>query len=104
MSSFKAFILESSPRSGEWLKVFGGRDVRVLGPLPKLAQVCGTEDVEIYLLDLDALTEEQRERLVTHLSEKFKIGREELEREIAEKGVPILAEDVGVPIDMRLLM
>ena len=47
------------------------------------------------MLDLHAITAEQRERLIKAIAERFSIPVEEVEREI-EKGVPILAEDVSV--------
>ncbi len=96
-----ASLIKSSSRYEDWIKVFGVAQVQVLEPMPRRANVCGKPETEIYLLDLKALTPEQLGRLVAHISEKFKIPREEVERDIYRQGVPILAEDVGVPIPMR---
>ena len=98
---FEAFLLKDSPRYADWIKVFGVNRVQIRGALPQLANVCDQPDTEIYLLDLNALTSEQRERLVSHLSQKFNLARRKVERDLKEKGMPILAEDVGVPIDLR---
>src|ERR671927_344734 len=95
---FEATILESSPRGRDWLKVFGKLTGRIKGPLPRRANVLEQQGTEIYLLDLDSLTGEELARLVEHIAQKFGMPAEVVKRELSEKGCPILAEDVAVPI------
>lgn len=96
-----ATILDSSPRAAAWRKIFGGGTVPIIGFLPMRASLPGKPDVEVYQLDLSKLSTEQLNRLAEHLSETFKVPREELEREILLAGVPILAEDVAVGVPLR---
>lgn len=95
----RARISETSERYREWLKVFGTNQVPIINiMIPNIANVLG-ENREVYMLDLDKLSEDQLTRLKSHLSEKFNIPMEEVERDLPKIGVPILAEDVFVSTD-----
>ncbi len=98
MKDFTATIREDSPRAADWRKVYGGTTVILKHPLPAIGEFPGVGAKEFYELDLDALTEEQRARLIAHLSERFQLSLEEVQSELDTVGVPILAEDVTLTI------
>lgn len=52
----------------------------------------------VYLLDLDLITPEQRQRLVEHISRKWGLPAAEVEADLDAYGVPILDEDCIVTI------
>lgn len=94
-----ARISETSERYQEWMKVFGTDQVPIVNILaPRVANVLG-EARQVYMLDLAKLSEDQLIRLKDHLSRKFSIPMEEVERDLPEIGVPILAEDVSISTD-----
>lgn len=94
-----ATISERSERYEEWIKVFGTDQVPIINILvPQIANVLG-EVRKVYMLDLGKLSEDQLIRLKEHLSRKFSIPMEEVERDLPEIGVPILAEDVSLSSD-----
>ncbi len=103
MSRLTAMIRDSSPRAAAWRDVFGGDTVPILSPLPIKAS--GPDgDAEFYRLDVAALDTAQRGRLVSHLCRRFKLQHIDVEHLIDDPnhGVPILADDVVVPLDLRL--
>lgn len=51
---------------------------------------------EFYLVDLDRVSPEQKERLVQEMCSKFNLPREEVIADIDEKGVPIKGVDIMV--------
>lgn len=80
-----------------WESVFGGDEVPIVCFLPELARLPGfKEPQQVYLLDLKAITEEQKERLVAALAEKFGDPADVVAKEIDYRGLPILAADVSV--------
>ena len=98
MKDFKVTITDPE-RAAEWLVILGTTTVCVESPFPILANLPGHPRAEIYLLDLDLLTVEQRERLISHLCRKFGVPAGEAETEIARAGIPILAEHCILIID-----
>lgn len=93
-----AIISDRSPRRAEWLEVFGSDEVPIINIVsPNKANVLG-EIRDVYMLDLDQMTDDQIDRLKKHLSTKFKIPMDEVERDLPQVGVPILAEDVIVSV------
>ena len=96
-------ISESSPRHAEWVKVFGTDKVEVQSPATQLVRVLG-QVKRAYMLSLEALTPDQRRRLVEHIAEKFSIPASEVERDIDRQGVPILEEDTVCAFDARMLL
>lgn len=98
-------IRPESPRAADWRKVFGADAVPLKSPVTHRGAAPGYEEgAEFYQLDLDALTPEQHGRLLEHLSERFGIPRVELAAEIRRAGVPVLADEVSLSFDMRLLL
>lgn len=102
MSRITATIRDSSPRAALWRQVFGTETLPIVSPVPKKAE--GPDgSAEFYQLDVAQLDTEQRSRLVSHLCERFKMTHQEVCHLIDDPnhGVPILAEDVIVPLDLR---
>lgn len=95
---FTAIINSNSPRAEEWQKVFGTDEIEVRGLLPVKANVLGKVR-EVYFLVLSALNDEQYERLMFHISEKFRVPLEQVARELPEAGVPVLPEDLIISCD-----
>jgi len=92
-------------RKAEWEGIFGTATVRVKSPFPTLADLLGRSDSMIFELDLEAITPEQREKLVAHIAERFSIPVAEVEALLDDHGVPILAEHCVVSgIDPRQLL
>lgn len=50
----------------------------------------------VFLVDVEALTDEQRERLIEQQRRIFGVSREEAENELDCRGFPLLAQDVEV--------
>jgi len=98
-----ATINESSPRAADWQKVFGSLEVQIKSPASHLVNILD-EPKEAYFLDLDSLTEKQMTRLVSHIAWKFHVLQSVVERDLKERGCPILAEDVIVSFDLRLVV
>lgn len=94
---------ETSPRADAWRFVLGGLDVPLESPVSVQAELPNGRH-EVFRLDIAKLTAEQRQRLISHLSAKFSIKLEEVAERIDADGVPILAEDVIVTFDARLVL
>ena len=76
-----------------------GSDVRaevpILSMVPIKITVPGHDKPQTaYQLDLGAITTRQRMRLVEELAERFELDPADVERDLDEMGVPILATDV----------
>lgn len=100
----EATIRESSPRAADWKRIFGGLTVRLLSPVPILADSL-TGRRRFYHADVKALSSEQRGRLVAFISERFSVPPEEVELGLGDskEGLPILDEDLFVSFDYRLV-
>jgi len=89
----EATITEKDPRAEIWLYVFGKRSFPLRHPLPQnMGDVVGLG----YEGDATALTNEQKERLIEKMTQKFHIEREDVTTVLDEGIVPIKAEGVIV--------
>lgn len=95
---FKATINRESSRAASWQAVFGSYEVPLQSPMPTLASAPGIEAGLFYLLDLQALTSAQRERLIDYIASKFQIDAREVAETLDEVGCPILDEDVTITV------
>lgn len=85
------------PERGEfWLDVMGGDTVPITSIVPQKVNVPGRGVVDAYMLDLKALSDVQRERLIQAIALKFRIPLVEVRVEIDDLGIPVLAENVYV--------
>jgi hypothetical protein len=99
-----AVISKDSPRAARWREVFGSEGVPLVSPVAVRGQVLGMESERFYKLDAQALSPDQRRRLVAYLTGRFRLSEEEVLATLAsEHGMPILASDVVVVMSPRLL-
>lgn len=100
-----ACIHADSPRAADWEAVMGSREMPLKSVLPILASAPGVPRGLFYALDTQALTDGQRARLVALLARKFDVPAEEVKADLdGPHGVPILADDVSITFDARLLL
>lgn len=102
-----ATIIETSPRAADWQAIFGRTcDIPLKGSRPSVANRPGLGYAYVYKLDLLAITADERQCLIEHIVTRFSLLRDQVERDLDERGVPILAEDVLVstPQDLAVSM
>lgn len=95
--------ISNPERLAFWREVFGGNTVPIKSILPRWTSLPGYPVVLIYLLDLKAITLEQRLKLIAGIASKFDLPIEQVAAEMDEHGCPILADDVTVSTTDRAL-
>ena len=80
-----------------WKEVFLYATVPIQSTIPCKVNVPGHQYVDAYMLDLDAISDEQREGVIMLLAKTFSEDVNEVRLEI-DKGVAILAEGVTVHV------
>jgi len=88
-------IIQNPERLEFWKKVLGGNRAPIKSIFTTRVRVPEKGVTDAFMLDLQAITAEQRERLIQAIAERFNIPIDEVAKEI-DQGVPILAEDVSV--------
>ncbi len=84
-----ATIAKASPRYSTWIYIFGTDTIRVTG------EVTGPQGQKRILVDVDALTALQFQRLVVKFSRGWRLPSEQVRNEfLRTRSVPISAEDV----------
>lgn len=78
-----------------WSQVFPGAVMPIKSILTCKVDAPGHQNVDAYMLDLDAISDVQREGLIKVIARRFNIPIDEVRSEI-KQGVPILAEGVSV--------
>jgi hypothetical protein len=101
---WSAILNPRGPNYETWKRVLGSESVPLQSAIPVKAELGEEKDVEVYLLNLQAMTLKQRAHLLGYVSRKFGLLVSDLEKEIAENGFPIRAADVIVSISMRALV
>jgi len=93
-------VIHDPERLKFWQAVLGGDRAPIKSILTISVHVPddngGTRQADAYFLDLNAITTEQREKLIRAIAKRFVIPVDEVERAIDDQGVPILTEDVSV--------
>jgi hypothetical protein len=103
-SLWSATLNPAGPNYQIWREVLGSEKVPLKSSAPVTAEI-GTEPcVEVYMLDLAALTLPQRARLLGFIAQRFGMPVYEAEATIAKTGFPIRAADVIVSISMRAVL
>lgn len=96
---WSATLNPSSPRYQLWLQVLGTTSIPLVSPQSGKADFVGEEnDVDVYLLNLPALTLMQRAALLSAIARLFKVPIYEVEGEIRKNGFPVRADDVVVTL------
>lgn len=93
---FEIIIRNNTEKAKEYMKVFGTLTVNVKSPIPGYILTPSNEKVLAYFLDLDLITEKQRENLIKHLSEKFNQPIDFVKEDLDKIGVPILQNDCSL--------
>ena len=96
---FEIIINEKTERGKDFIKVFGKTIVNIKSPIPKYILTPDKEKVLAYFLDLALITEEQRENLIKHLSEKFNQSIDFVRKNLDKIGVPVLKKDCSLIIN-----
>lgn len=74
-------------------KVFGTDTVCVMSHLPQRANLPEIGEQNVYMLDMNEVTTEQREKLKGEMARRFGLLEDEVDELINSHGVPILAEN-----------
>lgn len=93
---FEITIRNNTEKAKEFMKVLGTLTVNVESPIPEYVSTPHHKKVLAYFLDLDLITKEQRENLITYLSEKFSQTRVFVMKNLDKFGVPILQNDCSL--------
>jgi hypothetical protein len=98
---WSAILNPSGPNYSNWRGILGSEKVPLKSARSFLVEVGTEKDVEVYMLDLSALTLPQRSCLLVSVARRFGVTVYEIEAEISKVGFPIRAADVIVSYDMR---
>lgn len=101
---WSAILNPRGPNYATWREVLGSEQVPLQSAGSQMATLGEERDVEVYMLNLQAMTLGQRARLVGGLAQRFGTTVSEVEQEIAKCGFPIRAADVIVSISMRAVI
>ena len=100
MSTTTGKLTTTGSRYQEWISVFVTNEIPLVSPLYDFIEITGRGGEAVYMLDVKALTPEQRERLVKHLSAKFGVSEQEVNEQLDSIGCPILTDDIMTSSDM----
>lgn len=84
-----------------WGFVFPNGGIPIKGISPYKAQIEGKGEMQVYLVDWAALSEEERDLILEHLKNRFGNSKEEVETEILKSGLPLratLVSCVSIPV------
>jgi len=93
---FEITIRNNTEKAKEFMEVLGTLTVNVKSPIPEYISTPHHEKVLVYFLDLDLITKEQLDNLITYLSEKFNQPIDFVKENIDKFGVPILQNDCSL--------
>lgn len=103
MNQATATISENSPRALDWLGIFDRlHSILLQSPIPIRCDLPGKSGALCYMLDVKAITTDERQRLIDHIVRRFNLPGEKVEQDLDQMGMPILAEDVQVMIPAAL--
>lgn len=98
---WNAILNPDGPNYERWREVLGSERVPLKSCHPVKTTLGEEKDVDVYMLDLAAMTLGQRSRLVSRIATTFETTCACVEHELAERGFPIRVADVIVAINMR---
>jgi len=100
--TWQAVLNPSSPNFEGWLEVFLSNRVPLQSSKSERMDLGDEKDVEVYLLNVDAMPLPRRARFLAHIAEQVEVPIYRVEAEIQKHGgFPILATDVIVSPDVR---
>lgn len=101
---WSAILNPHGPNYKSWRELLGSECVPLQSPYPIFTELGAESDVEVYKLDMRALTLAQRARLLVAVASKSEVTVATVEAAIAESGFPIRAVDVIVSISLRAVV
>lgn len=97
MNDFEITINDPE-RAAEYLKVLGRTTVKIKSPIPKWGNFPDVGRQQFYELDLDEISEEELEKIIKHIADKFELTEDLVRVELPKIGVPVLAKDCTVTV------
>lgn len=98
---YSAILNPSGPNYASWYAIFGDSQVPLKSPTSARAELGAEKDVEVYLLNLAAMTLRVRARLLGTLAQKCGEPVYKVEQELKQTGLPIRSQDVIVSVSLR---
>lgn len=87
-------------RGEEFQQIFGTKTVHVKSPFAQMVRNENTDQEEAaYMLDLELLTDEQRQNLIQHFAGKYGATYEAVKSSIEYLGVPTRASETVVTVE-----
>lgn len=97
MSDFEVTIINPE-RAAELQKIIERTTVKVKSPIPKWGIFPDVGRQQFFELDLEFISEEERDRLIKHIAETFKLTEGLVRADFSKIGLPILAKDCIVSV------
>lgn len=98
---YSAILNPRGPNYQSWRDVLGGEQVPLKSATSVKADLGAEKDVEVYMLNLAAMTLRVRARLLGTLAQRFGVPVYKVEQDLQQNGLPIRAEDVIVSISLK---
>ena len=99
-----ATLHAAGERARAWRRLFGSDTVAIKSPVRLRAELPGLGKRDVYVVDLDKLSPGQLDRVAEEMAVKFAVPLQEVVEGLRSDGLPILADDVSVSFDMRLVL
>lgn len=97
-------IIDTSPRATDFFEVFGRLiKIPIKSWLPTRGNLPDKPNAEIYMLDLQRITPDERSRLIQNIAARFNLPAVEVAQDLTARGCPILGDDITVAIPLRLI-
>lgn len=95
--SFSTYLVCDDPeRTKFWKETLGFDVVPVTSPIPQIVDIEGHGIEKVFMLDVSALTPEQKSNLINGLAVKFGLSFESVQKDFSSNGCPVLAKDTTV--------
>lgn len=82
----RAKLNPTNSQFSAWLEIFNSKYVDVISPMPIGVKLNGTTKLG-YMVDLDKITDNQRDKIIRHLAHKYNLDRKLVENLMPENGV-----------------
>jgi len=91
-----------------WREIYGSLEVPLKSPVPQLGEFPddqgGMAIRKFYEADLTKFTPKQLDKAAEIIGRRFGIPAQEIRQDIERQGIPVLADDVSVSFDARLVL
>ena len=95
---YRYWAIASDPeRAAEWVAMFGENCVPIKSPVPTVVLFPESKRTEaVYALDMDRLSDEQKENVVAHIVAKWNEQPNYVRQVLAREGLPVEARAVSI--------